>query len=219
MIIILLGAPGAGKGTQAQYISQKYNIPHISTGDILRNWIKNKSKLVTEINILINSGKLISDKLITKLVKKRISLHDCHNGFLLDGFPRTINQAKAIQNSGLKIDFVLELLVPDSIVIDRIYGRLIHPASGRIYHKKFFPPKEQDRDDITHEVLISRKDDKQKILIKRLITYHKEIKPLRDYYLEEANSGKIKFFSIDGNTDLLTVSSKLSNIIDTFYNT
>jgi len=188
MKIILLGAPGAGKGTQANLIKEKFNIPQISTGDMLRAAVKADSPIGRAAKKIMDAGGLVPDDIIINLVKERIKEADCTNGFLLDGFPRTIPQAQAIRDAGIEIDFVLEIEVPDSDIIQRMDGRLVHPASGRTYHKTFNPPKVSNKDDITGEDLIQRPDDRVDTVKKRLAVYHEQTKPLVEYYLAWENS-------------------------------
>jgi len=182
MRLILLGAPGAGKGTQAAFICQKYGIPQISTGDMLRAAVKAGTPLGQQAKAVMESGGLVSDDLIINLVKERIAQPDCADGFLFDGFPRTIPQADAMKAAGVKLDYVLEIDVPFSDIIERMSGRRSHPASGRIYHVKFNPPKVEGKDDITGEDLIQRKDDEEETVRKRLEVYSQQTRPLVEYY-------------------------------------
>ena len=182
MRLILLGAPGAGKGTQATFICQKYNIPQISTGDMLRAAVKAGTPLGLEAKKIMDSGALVSDELIINLVKERIVQPDCGNGFLFDGFPRTIPQADAMKAAGVKLDFVLEIDVPFEAIIERMSGRRSHAASGRTYHVKYNPPKVEGKDDATGEALIQRDDDKEDTVRKRLEVYSAQTRPLVDYY-------------------------------------
>lgn len=182
MRLILLGAPGAGKGTQATFICQKYNIPQISTGDMLRAAVKAGTPLGLTAKQVMDSGALVSDDLIINLVKERIAQPDCEKGFLFDGFPRTIPQADAMKMAGVKLDYVLEIDVPFDAIIERMSGRRSHPASGRTYHVKYNPPKVSDRDDVTGEVLIQREDDKEDTVRKRLDVYSAQTRPLVEYY-------------------------------------
>jgi adenylate kinase len=188
MKLILLGAPGAGKGTQATFICQKYNIPQISTGDMLRAAVKAGTPLGLEAKGVMESGGLVSDELIINLVKERIAQPDCANGFLFDGFPRTIPQADAMKAAGVKLDYVLEIDVPFDAIIDRMSGRRSHPASGRTYHVKFNPPKVEGKDDETGEALIQREDDKEETVKKRLEVYSAQTRPLVDYYSQWAKA-------------------------------
>ncbi|GAA6141134.1 adenylate kinase [Hydrogenophaga sp. 5NK40-0174] len=188
MRLILLGAPGAGKGTQATFICQKYGIPQISTGDMLRAAVKAGTPLGLEAKSVMESGGLVSDDLIINLVKERIAQPDCANGFLFDGFPRTIPQADAMKAAGVKLDYVLEIDVPFDSIIERMSGRRSHPASGRTYHVKFNPPKAEGKDDVTGEPLIQREDDKEETVKKRLQVYSDQTRPLVDYYSNWAKS-------------------------------
>jgi len=200
MRIILLGAPGAGKGTQAQILKDKFNIPQISTGDMLRAAIKANTKLGLEAKQFMDSGALVPDKLIIELVKERIQDEDCKQGFLLDGFPRTIPQAEAMKQASISIDIVIEIDVPDNVIVDRLSGRRTHLASGRIYHIQNNPPKMQDKDDVTGEPLIQRDDDKKETILKRLDVYHSQTKPLVDYYSKWAASEneRLRYIKING---------------------
>ena len=182
MKLILLGAPGAGKGTQATFICQKFGIPQISTGDMLRAAVKAGTPLGLQAKSIMDAGGLVSDELIINLVKDRIAQPDCANGFLFDGFPRTIPQAEAMKAAGVKIDYVLEIDVPFEAIIERMSGRRSHPASGRTYHVKFNPPKVAGVDDVTGEPLVQRDDDKEDTVRKRLDVYSAQTRPLVDYY-------------------------------------
>ena len=200
MRIILLGAPGAGKGTQAQILKDKFNIPQISTGDMLRAAIKANTKLGLEAKQFMDSGALVPDQLIIELVKERIQDSDCMQGFLLDGFPRTIPQAEAMKEAAITIDMVIEIDVPDNVILDRLSGRRTHIASGRIYHIHNNPPKIQGKDDVTGEDLVQRDDDKEETILKRLSVYHSQTKPLVDYYLKwsaSENEG-LRYIKING---------------------
>jgi adenylate kinase len=189
MRLILLGAPGAGKGTQAAFICQKYGIPQISTGDMLRAAVKAGTPLGIAAKKVMDAGALVSDDIIIGLVKERIAQRDCANGFLFDGFPRTIPQAEAMRNAGVKLDYVLEIDVPDEAIIERMSGRRSHVASGRTYHITFNPPKVPGRDDVTGEELVQREDDKEETVRKRLAVYQSQTRPLVAYYSEWADSG------------------------------
>ncbi len=213
MNIILLGAPGAGKGTQAQFIMNQYNIPQISTGDMLRTAIKIGSELGKQAKTLMDAGQLVPDELIISLVEDRVSQVDCKQGFLLDGFPRTIPQADALKKAGIKIDYVLEFDVPDEVIVERMSGRRVHPASGRSYHIIYNPPKIAGKDDITGEDLIIRADDKPETVLDRLNIYHKTTQPLVDYYQAEARAHKTKYFRLDGSQKVDEVSKKLREIL------
>ena len=192
MRLILLGAPGAGKGTQASYIKDKFNIPQISTGDMLRAAVKAGTPLGIAAKKVMDAGGLVSDDIIINLVKQRIKEADCASGFLFDGFPRTIPQAQAMKDAGIPIDYVVEIEVKDNEIIKRMSGRRVHPASGRTYHVVFNPPKVAGKDDLTGEDLVQRPDDIEDTVIKRLIVYHDQTKPLVDYYTAWAKSGDAK---------------------------
>lgn len=215
MRLILLGAPGAGKGTQAQFICEKYAIPQISTGDMLRAAVKAGTELGIAAKKIMDSGGLVSDDIIIGLVKDRLTQPDCSKGYLFDGFPRTIPQAQAMKDAGVPIDFVLEIDVPFDAIIDRMSGRRVHPASGRSYHIKFNPPKVEDKDDVTGEPLIQRDDDKEETVRKRLQVYNDQTRPLVEYYSSwaaQANSAdKVKApayrkISGTGSVDDITAS-------------
>jgi len=189
MRLILLGPPGAGKGTQATHICHKFGIPQISTGDMLRAAVKAGTPLGLAAKQVMDSGGLVSDEIIIGLVKERITQPDCANGFLFDGFPRTIPQADAMKAAGVKLDVVLEIDVPDSAIVERMSGRRSHPASGRTYHVKFNPPKVAGQDDVTGEPLVQRDDDKEETVLKRLAVYQSQTRPLVDYYSAWAATG------------------------------
>ena len=187
MRIILLGAPGAGKGTQAQFLTEKYNIPQISTGDMLRAAIKEGTELGKMAKAAMDAGELVTDEIIIGLVQERITQDDCKNGYLLDGFPRTIAQADAITNAGIQIDAVIEIDVPDTEIVQRMSGRRAHLASGRTYHVIYNPPKVEGKDDATGEDLVQRDDDKEEVVLDRLKVYHSQTAPLVDYYQDQAS--------------------------------
>jgi adenylate kinase len=189
MRIILLGPPGAGKGTQATFITQRYSIPQISTGDMLRAAVKAGTPLGVAAKQIMDSGGLVSDDIIINLVKERLTQGDCSAGYLFDGFPRTIPQAQAMKDAAVRLDAVLEISVPDADIIDRMSGRRVHVASGRTYHIKFNPPKVEGKDDLTGEPLIQRDDDLESTVRKRLDIYHSQTKPLVDFYKNWAASG------------------------------
>ncbi len=212
MRLILLGAPGAGKGTQATFICQKYGIPQISTGDMLRAAVKAGTPLGLQAKAVMESGGLVSDDLIINLVKERIAQPDCAQGFLFDGFPRTIPQADAMKEAGVAIDFVLEIDVPDREIVERMSGRRAHLASGRTYHVKYNPPKVEGKDDVTGEDLVQRDDDKEETVKKRLGVYHAQTKPLVEYYGKWAASGdarapKVRKISGLGAVDAITAQA------------
>ena len=190
MRLILLGGPGAGKGTQAGYIKEKYGIPQISTGDMLRAHVKNGTELGIAAKKIMDSGALVSDDIIIGMVKQRITEADCAKGFLFDGFPRTIPQADAMKSAGIKLDYVVEIAVDDAEIIERMSGRRVHLPSGRTYHVKFNPPKVAGKDDVTGEDLIQRDDDKEATVKTRLDVYHVQTEPLVNYYGHWAKSGQ-----------------------------
>ncbi|MDX1803094.1 MAG: adenylate kinase, partial [Alcanivorax sp.] len=190
MRVILLGAPGAGKGTQAQFIKEQFNIPQISTGDMLRAAVKAGTPLGLEAKKVMDAGGLVSDDIILGLVKERIGEDDCANGFLFDGFPRTIPQAQALVDQGINIDYVVEIDVDDEEIIERLSGRRVHPASGRVYHVKYNPPKEEGKDDESGDALVQRDDDKEETVRKRLEVYQSQTRPLVDFYQQQAGKGE-----------------------------
>ncbi len=209
MRLILLGAPGAGKGTQATFICRKYDIPQISTGDMLRAAVKAGTELGLQAKKVMDTGGLVSDDLIINLVKERIAQPDCAHGFLFDGFPRTIPQADAMKAAGVKLDFVLEIDVPFEAIIERMSGRRSHAASGRTYHVKYNPPSKEGVDDVTGEPLIQREDDKEETVRKRLEVYNAQTRPLVDYYSQwakndSANAPLYRAISGMGSVDDIT---------------
>lgn len=212
MRIILLGAPGAGKGTQATFIKEKFAIPQISTGDMLRAAVKAGTPLGLEAKSFMDSGGLVPDAVIIGMVQERINETDCKNGFLFDGFPRTIPQAEAMKNAGVGIDYVVEIDVPDSAIMERMTGRRSHPASGRTYHVKFNPPKVEGKDDVTGEALVQRPDDAPEVVNKRLVEYHAQTEPLIQYYGDWAKGGKAgapKHVKINGLGELETIKASI----------
>ena len=212
MRLILLGAPGAGKGTQATFIKEKFNIPQISTGDMLRAAVKAGTQLGLEAKKFMDAGGLVPDEVIIGLVKERIKDADCQAGFLFDGFPRTIPQAEAMKQAGVEIDYVVEIDVPDEAIIERMSGRRSHPASGRTYHVKFNPPKVAGKDDITGEDLVQREDDKEEVVKKRLDVYHTQTIQLVGYYSDWANSGTggaPKYVKVNGLGDMNTIKEEI----------
>lgn len=208
MRLILLGPPAAGKGTQAGYIKDAFGIPQISTGDMLRAAVKAGTPVGLAAKKVIDSGALVSDDIIIELVRERLREPDCANGYLFDGFPRTIPQAEAMKSAGVPIDYVLEIDVPDSAIIERMSGRRVHVASGRTYHVRFNPPKVAGKDDVTGEDLIQRDDDKEETVRKRLAVYHAQTEPLVDYYNRWAATGDPKaprYRRIDGRGSVESV--------------
>lgn len=216
MRLILLGAPGAGKGTQANYIKDKFNIPQISTGDMLRAAVKAGTPLGVEAKKIMDAGGLVSDGIIIGLVKERLAQADCANGFLLDGFPRTIPQAEALKAAGVVLDYVLEIPVADEEIVMRMSGRRVHPGSGRTYHVKFNPPKVEGKDDLTGEPLIQRDDDQAETVMKRLQVYHSQTSPLVEYYQAWANSGEAaapKYRRVEGVGTVDDIRSKVQSVL------
>lgn len=213
MRIILLGAPGAGKGTQAQFLMNKFAIPQISTGDMLRAAIKEGSELGLAAKQVMDAGQLVSDAIIIGLVKERIAKPDCSKGFLLDGFPRTIPQADAMDEQGIVIDHVIEFDVPDDVIVERMAGRRVHPASGRVYHVVYNPPKKEDKDDETGEELVIRADDAEATVRKRLGIYHEQTKPLIGFYQKAAADGKTKYHYINGTQKVDAIAAELSALL------
>lgn len=198
MKVILLGGPGAGKGTQAQYITERYGIPQISTGDMLRAHVKAGTELGVAAKKIMDEGGLVSDEIIIGMVKERIKEADCENGYLFDGFPRTIPQAEALKEANIPVDAVVEIDVPDEEIIKRMSGRRVHLASGRTYHVIFNPPKVEGKDDVTGEDLIQRDDDQEETVKARLKVYHEQTEPLISFYSKEATAGNCRYVKIDG---------------------
>ncbi len=212
MKIILLGAPGAGKGTQAQFLTKKYDIPQISTGDMLRAAIKAGTEMGKMAKEFMDSGKLVTDEIIIGLVKDRIAEDDCKNGFLLDGFPRTIPQAEAVTAAGIEIDAVVEIDVPDEEIVTRMSGRRVHQDSGRTYHLVYNPPKVEGKDDETGEALIQRADDKEEIVKDRLKVYHDQTQPLVNYYQDQASKiNTLQYIRVDGTQDIAVVQETITS--------
>jgi adenylate kinase len=211
MRIILLGSPGSGKGTQAQFITEKYAIPQISTGDMLRAAVRDGTPLGVEAKKVMDAGGLVSDDIMLGLIKERIAQPDCVNGFLLDGFPRTIAQAEGLDVMGVKIDNVIEINVADEEIVKRIAGRRVHPPSGRTYHVEYNPPKVEGIDDATGEALIQRDDDKEETVRKRLSIYHELTRPLVSYY--SAADRQVKFSSITGVGTVDEITNKVFAIL------
>jgi len=210
MRTVLLGAPGAGKGTQAQYIAEKYGIPQISTGDMLRAAVKAKTELGLQVEQVMASGGLVTDDIIIALVKERIQEPDCANGFLFDGFPRTIPQAQAMIDESVEIDVVLEIDVPDDEIVKRLGGRRVHLNSGRIYHVEFNPPKVEGKDDETGEDLIQRDDDKEGTVRNRLAVYHEQTEPLVNFYTELSSAGNnVHVIKVNGVASVEQIKSEI----------
>ena len=216
MNVILLGPPGAGKGTQASQICEKFNIPQISTGDMLRAAVVAGTEIGLKAKKVIDAGSLVSDDIIIALVKERIQSPDCKNGYLLDGFPRTIAQADSLRTQGININYVVEVQVPDEDIVVRMSGRRVHLASGRTYHIDFNPPIVENKDDLTGEVLIQRVDDKEEIVRDRLSIYHQQTQPLVNYYSEEAlgDNSVTKFYTISGVGTLDEVKTRINSALE-----
>lgn len=209
MRIILLGPPGAGKGTQAQTLTKAFSIPQISTGDMLRAAIKAGTPLGQQAKAVMDQGKLVSDEIILGLVKERIAAPDCANGFLFDGFPRTIPQAQALVDAGVKIDAVVELQVPDEKIVKRMSGRRVHLASGRTYHIVYNPPKVEGKDDVTGEDLIIRDDDREETVRSRLEVYHQQTEPLVAFYKDLQTKGQTYYLALDGDRPVETIANEM----------
>ncbi len=213
MRVILLGAPGAGKGTQAQSIVDKYGIPQISTGDMLRAAIKAGSELGLKVKSVMDSGGLVTDDIIIDLVKERIAQPDCAKGFLFDGFPRTIPQAQAMVDAGVDIDYVVEIDVADEEIVSRIAGRRVHPDSGRVYHVEYNPPQVEGKDDVTGEDLIQRKDDDEATVRSRLAVYHEQTKPLVEFYQTQTGDNAAKYAHIAGVGSVSDIRDKVFAVL------
>ena len=216
MNVILLGPPGAGKGTQAAHICEKFNIPQISTGDMLRAAVVARTPIGLKAKKVIDEGSLVSDDIIIELVKERIQSQDCKNGYLFDGFPRTIAQADALKLEGIKIDYVVEVQVPDEDIVVRMSGRRVHLSSGRTYHIVFNPPNVENKDDLTGDDLIQRVDDKEEIVRDRLSIYHEQTQPLVNYYSEVAlkHNSVTKFYAISGVGTLDEVKKRINTVLE-----
>tara|TARA_B100002052_G_scaffold293728_1_gene317332 strand:+ start:706 stop:1350 length:645 start_codon:yes stop_codon:yes gene_type:complete len=214
MKLILLGPPGAGKGTQAEEICKKFKLPHISTGNMLREAVEAKTPLGLQAKELMDKGILISDEVINALVVDRISKDDCEQGFLFDGYPRTIPQAESLIEAKVKIDYVVEIDVPDQEIITRMSGRRVHAPSGRNYHIKFNPPKEEGKDDMTGEELIQREDDKPETVKDRLDVYRDQTLPLIDFYLNLSKKTELNYLRINGSSSPKEVSEAILNSLD-----
>lgn len=214
MKMILLGMPGAGKGTQAQFLIKRYGIPQVSTGDMLRAAVKSGSSLGSEAKQFMDRGELVPDRVVIELVKQRVQQPDCAKGFISDGFPRTITQAIALREAGIDFDYVVELKVDDAEVLRRLSGRRVHPASGRTYHVVFNPPRVAGKDDVTGDELVQRPDDNEATVLNRIATYHAQTKPLIDYYTERAKTGPLRCVSIDATGSVEGIRDALFAVLD-----
>lgn len=225
MRLVLLGCPGAGKGTQAKFISERYGIPQISTGDTLRAAVNAGAELGKLVKKTMDEGRLVSDEIMIELVKDRIQQRDCKNGFLLDGYPRTIPQAESLRENHIDLDFIIEINVPDAELIKRLSGRRTHPASGRVYHLEYNPPKEDNKDDLTGEPLVQRIDDQEDTICKRLAVYHEQTEPLVNFYKNpgKLETGKIsegaprpmpRYIQIDGTGSMENVKKMIFKVLD-----
>ncbi|MBV9576254.1 MAG: adenylate kinase [Gammaproteobacteria bacterium] len=212
MRLILLGCPGAGKGTQAKFITEKYHIPQISTGDILRSAIQEGNELGNKVKALVEGGQLVPDEMMIQLVQQRIKQPDCKDGFLLDGFPRTIAQATALEKM-TAIDYVIDIDVPENEIIKRLSGRRIHQASGRTYHLIFQPPRVENKDDVTGELLIQRPDDKEDTIRKRLAIYQDQTSPLRDYFKKTHHNLKPHYLRLNGTQSVDEIKNEIFSLL------
>jgi adenylate kinase len=217
MRLVLLGSPGVGKGTQAKFISEKFNVPHISTGDMLRAAVNAGSPLGKQVQQIMDEGKLVSDEIIIQLIKERLKETDCINGFLLDGFPRTIDQAKSLEKilheQHSPLDFIIQITVPEEEIIKRLSGRRVHPRSGRVYHVLYNPPKEAGLDDETKEPLIQRPDDHEETIRKRLAVYHQQTEPLINFYRSNGPLTFGLYYEINGSQSVEKVTEDLNAIL------
>ncbi|ABM62548.1 adenylate kinase [Halorhodospira halophila] len=212
MRLILLGPPGAGKGTQAAHICEAFGIPQISTGDMLRAAVKAGTPLGQQAKKIMDEGGLVSDDIILGLIEERVAQADCANGFLFDGFPRTIAQADGLNDQGIRIDAVVEIQVPDEEIVDRMAGRRVHPGSGRVYHVTHNPPRQEGKDDVTGEDLVQREDDREETVRHRLGVYHEQTRPLVDYYSQWAQKGGADapaYITVDGQRPVETVRDEI----------
>lgn len=215
MRLVLLGCPGAGKGTQAKFITEKYKIPQISTGDTLRAAVNAGTTLGLQVKKTMDEGRLVSDDIMIQLVKDRLQQADCQNGFLLDGYPRTLPQANSLVENNIELDYVIQIKVPDEELIKRLSGRRTHPASGRVYHVLFNPPKIDGKDDITGEPLIQRVDDSEETIKNRLAVYHKQTEPLVKYYKDKSDQALMPhYIEIDGTGAMEKVTEEIFSALD-----
>lgn len=213
MRIILLGGPGSGKGTQSQFITEKFGIPQISTGDMLRAAVKAGTPLGIEAKKIMHAGGLVSDNIMLGLIQERLSENDCANGFLLDGFPRTVPQANGLADMGIEVDHVVEIAVDDEEIVRRMAGRRVHLDSGRTYHLIYNPPQKEGVDDVTGEALIQRDDDHENIVRDRLKTYHSQTSPLINYYQDLSKSSPVKFNTVEGVGSVQDITTKIFNAL------
>jgi adenylate kinase len=211
--IILLGPPGAGKGTQADLICELYKIPKLSTGDMLREAVASGSKLGNQVSSILDSGGLVSDDIIGSLIEDRLKMPDCENGSLFDGVPRTLGQAEILDNMGVTFSHVIEIVVGDEVIVNRMSGRRVHPGSGRNYHIDYNPPKVNGVDDISGEELIQREDDKPATVLKRLGVYHEQTKPLTKFYKDISSKTNLNYFSVDGSKTVNEVFNSIKEDI------
>lgn len=214
MRLILLGSPGSGKGTQAVSITETFGIPQISTGDMLRAAVREGTPLGKKAKEIMDAGGLVSDDIILGLIKERLAQPDCNNGFLLDGFPRTIGQAEGLKSMGIEIDRVLEIAVDDEEIVKRMSGRRVHLASGRSYHIEFNPPKESGKDDVTGEPLVQRDDDSEETVRKRLAVYHEQTEPLIDYYSKMSETSSLQYASVPGVGDVDSITKNIMAVLN-----
>ena len=210
MRLILLGPPGAGKGTQAKYVCERYGIPQISTGDMLRAAVRDGTAVGVKAKAVMDSGALVSDEIILELVAARTQMPDCQGGFLFDGFPRTIPQAEGLDRAGVKIDVVLEIDVPESEVVSRLSGRRVHPASGRVYHVLHNPPRVAGEDDVTGEPLVQRDDDREETVRERLQVYNRQTKPLVEFYKARSQRGELRYRIVTGVGSVTDITASLA---------
>jgi len=213
MRVILLGPPGAGKGTQAKFICETFKIPQISTGDMLRAAVGAGSELGKRVKAVMDSGALVSDDIIIELVKERIAAPDCANGFLFDGFPRTIPQAQALDDAGVVIDSVVEITVPDEEIVKRMSGRRVHPGSGRVYHVEFNPPRQPGKDDETGEDLLQRDDDKEATVRERLEVYRRQTLPLVEFYQQKSRESALSFVAVEGTGEVQEIQRRIVSAV------
>lgn len=212
MKIVLMGAPGCGKGTQSPFLKERYQICHLSTGDMLREAVAAKTENGLKAKAAMDSGALVTDDIVFGILKDGMKKPECKNGYIIDGLPRTLQQAERMKDTGIAVDSVISFDVPDEVIVERTSGRWIHRASGRTYHEKFFPPKAHGVDDVSGEPLMQRPDDRKEVVVKRLEIYHKEVNPIKNFY-----RGLGVFHSINGNRKMEEVRASLTSILDPLY--